>query len=227
MKKVYYLFFLLLFFANSVFAQLKKETVLLFDTKELTAVNVLMTTENYAGKKSLKVTDSGANTEIKFVKINQSDFKNGIIEIDVSGTPSVSSTEQARGFVGIAFRINDDNSKFECFYLRPTNGRADDQIRRNHSAQYIACPDFPWYKLRKDFPEKYESYVDLIPGEWTKMKIEVTGDKAKLYVHGNTQPTLVVNDLKLGADNKGSIGLWIGPGTEAHFSNLQITKMDQ
>ena len=40
-------------------------------------------------------------------------------------------------------------------------------------------------------------------------------------------PTLVVNDLKLGADNKGSIGLWIGPGTEAHFSNLQITKMDQ
>ena len=59
------------------------------------------------------------------------------------------------------------------------------------------------------------------------MKIEVTGGKAKLYVHGNTQPTLVVNDLKLGADNKGSIGLWIGPGTEAHFSNLQITKMDQ
>jgi hypothetical protein len=52
MKKVYYLFFLLLFFANSVFAQIKKETVLLFDMKELTAVNVLMTTKNYAGKKS-------------------------------------------------------------------------------------------------------------------------------------------------------------------------------
>jgi hypothetical protein len=40
------------FFANSVFAQIKKETVLLFDMKELTAVNVLMTTKNYAGKKS-------------------------------------------------------------------------------------------------------------------------------------------------------------------------------
>ena len=52
MKKVYYLFSVLLFFANSVFAQIKKETVLLFDTKELTAVNVQMTTENYAGKKS-------------------------------------------------------------------------------------------------------------------------------------------------------------------------------
>ena len=58
------------------------------------------------------------------------------------------------------------------------------------------------------------------------MKIEVHGDKAKLFVHGASQPTLVVNDLKLGADNEGAIGLWIGLGTEAYFTKLKITKLN-
>ncbi len=227
MKTQNYVIFLILFSSNMVFAQLNKDSVLLFNNKDLTPINVQATEEIYLGKRSLKVIDSGGNSEVKFVKINNLDFKNGIIEIDVSGKPSENSFQQARGFVGLAFRINNDNSKFECIYLRPTNGRANDQIRRNHSVQYVSYPDFPWYKLRGDFPEKYESYVDLMPGEWTKMKIEINGVKAKLYVHGNSQPTLIVNDLKLGSDINGSIGLWIGPGTEAHFSNLMITKIDK
>jgi hypothetical protein len=80
---------------------------------------------------------------------------------------------------------------------------------------------FPWPRLRKESPEMYESYVDLVPTEWTKVKIEVSGVKARLYVHGNEQPTLVVNDLKLG-ETTGAVALWIGPGTLAHFSNLRI-----
>jgi len=223
MKVIYFILILALLGSNGAIAQQNKVTVPLLITDNLIPVNVQMTEETYLGKKSLRVTDTGADTEVKFVKINHSDFKNGIIEIEVSGKPSATASEQARGFVGIAFRINDDNTRFECIYLRPTNGRADDQIRRNHSVQYISYPEFPWQKLRKEFPEKYETYVDLVPGEWTKMKIEVNGDKAKLYVHGNLQPTLIVNDLKLGPDHHGSIGLWIGPGTEAHFSDLQVT----
>lgn len=71
----------------------------------------------------------------------------------------------------------------------------------------------------------YESYVDLAPGEWTRIRIEVQGDKAKLYVHGASQPTLLVNDLKHGADREGSIGLWVGPGTEGYFSKVKITRL--
>jgi signal peptidase I len=41
--------------------------------------------------------------------------------------------------------------------------------------------------LRKEFPEKYESYVDLVAGEWTRVKIEVRGEKARLYVNGVEQ----------------------------------------
>jgi hypothetical protein len=76
--------------------------------------------------------------------------------------------------------------------------------------------------LRKEAPERYESYVDLVPGAWTKVKIEVRGDKARLYVHDQAQPTLVINDVKSGANAKGAVALWIGPGTVAHFRNLTV-----
>ena len=122
----------------------------------------------------------------------------------------------------MAFRVAADASRFECFYLRPTNGRAEDQVRRNHSAQYISNPGFPWHLLRKEFPEKYETYVDLVAGEWTKVKIEVRGEKARLYVNGVEQPTMLVNDLKQ-KQSKGAIALWIGTGTVAHFANVRIS----
>ena len=68
----------------------------------------------------------------------------------------------------------------------------------------------------------YETYVDLVPGEWTRVKIEVSGEQARLYVHDAEQPVLVVNDLKLG-NSEGAIGLWIGPGTDAYFADLSVT----
>jgi hypothetical protein len=96
-------------------------------------------------------------------------------------------------------------------------------LRRNHSTQYVSHPDFPWQKLRKETPGVYESYVDLEPGAWTPVRIVVAGVKAQLYVHGAPQPVLIVNDLKLGAGASGGVALWIGPGTEAYFSDLTIT----
>jgi hypothetical protein len=128
-----------------------------------------------------------------------------------------------RGFVGIVFRLAPDLSKCEGIYLRPANARAEDQVRRNHVTQYFSYPGYTFVRLRKESPEKYESYVDLVPGEWTTMRIEVNGEKALLYVNGSAQPVLVVNDLKLGREAHGSIGLWVDIGTEAYFSNLRIT----
>ncbi len=59
-------------------------------------------------------------------------------------------------------------------------------------------------------------------GVWTRVRIAVDGAKARLYVHGAAQPSLIVNDLKLG-DSSGGVALWIGPGTEGYFSGLKIT----
>ena len=122
----------------------------------------------------------------------------------------------------IAFRLQEDLQTYDAFYLRPTNGRAEDQERRNHSVQYISHPDWPWFRLRKETPSKYESYVDLVPGQWTKIRVEVDGERARLYVHGNEQPTLMVNDVKSGADASGGVALWLEPGTVAHFRNLTV-----
>ena len=179
----------------------------------------------YQGRKAIHLTDTAAgNAEDRLVVIQGTTFQDGVIEVDLAGSPGSGAAAAARGFVGVAFRVAGDLSKFECFYLRPTNGRAEDQERRNHSAQYISFPAWPWMKTRQETPSKYESYVDLVPGAWTKVKIEVRGDKAKLYVHGVEQPSLIVNDLKMGATASGSIALWTGPGTDAYFSNLRVSK---
>ena len=96
-------------------------------------------------------------------------------------------------------------------------------MRRNHSAQYISHPAWPRELLCRETPERYESYVDLVPGVWTRIRIEVRGDTARLFVHDQTQPTLIVNDVKTGAQGRGAIALWIGPGTVAHFRDLRVT----
>ena len=148
-------------------------------------------------------------------------LQDGVIELEVAGRPGVGADTSNRGFVGIAFRTSDDRTRFEYFYLRPTNGRADDQLRRNHSTQYASYPDYPWHRLRRESPGKYESYVDLEAGAWTPIRIEVQGSQARLYVHGGAQPVLIVNDLKHGL-SRGNLALWVGQGTEAHFSRISI-----
>ena len=64
--------------------------------------------------------------------------------------------------------------------------------------------------------------MDLEAGVWTKVRIEVRGDHARLFVNAQQQPTLVVNDVKTGANAKGGVALWIDRGTVAHFRDLTI-----
>jgi hypothetical protein len=161
----------------------------------------------------------------QYASIDGLDFSNGTIEVELAGEPAPGAAQGARGFVGIAFRLQKEKEMYDAFYLRPTNGRADDQERRNHSTQYISHPEWPWFRLRKETPSRYESYADLVPGQWTKIKIEVRGDRARLYVHGSEQPALVVNDVKSGAQGKGAVALWIGPGTVAHFRGLTVERL--
>ena len=150
-------------------------------------------------------------------------FGNGMIEVELAGQPAPGAQGGARGFVGVAFRLQEDGETYDCFYVRPTNGRAEDQLRRNHSAQYISHPHWTWFRLRAETPGQYETYVDIGPAEWIAVKIEVTGEKARLYVNGAAQPTLIVNDLKSGADGRGKVALWMEGSTVAHFRNLRIS----
>ena len=187
--------------------------------------NVTAKSVTYKGKTAVRIEGVGAAAApdgSQFAVVRGSEFQDGVIEVDLSGDTHPGSDPTFRGFVGIAFRMAPDLSNYECLYLRPLNGRSNDQLQRNHSVQYISAPDFPWQLLREKTPSKYESYVDLAPGEWTKVRIEVKGQTAKLFVGGAEQPILIVGDLKHGVSH-GSIALWIGPGTVAHFANLRVT----
>lgn len=198
--------------------------------------NVKAEVVTHAGKRGVRISlsdeaarrlqglplDQQAQVE-QLAVIEGTDFTNGVIEAEIAGEPAPDAPAGARGFVGIAFRVHPDMRTYDAFYLRPTNGRADDQVRRNHSAQYISHPDWTWSRLRQEFPKKYESYVDLVPGAWTRIRIEVRGERARLFVHGQEQATLIVNDVRTGAQGRGAVALWIDAGTRAHFRDVRIT----
>lgn len=194
---------------------------LLGDVAKLTPHGVKVERVTYRGRTAVRVVEPQINAGGGIVVVPV-ELKNGVIDVQIAGAPVPGAAEASRGFVGIAFRVQADAKRYDCFYLRPTNGRADDQLRRNHSTQYISEPDFPWQRLRKEAPGVYESYVDLEPGAWTPVRMVVDGTKARLHVNGAEQPTLIVNDLKQ-AEASGRVALWIGQGTEAHFTNLTVT----
>ncbi len=150
------------------------------------------------------------------------EFHNGTIEIQVAGKPGANAAPDSRGFIGLSFRTGEHGTWSEIFYLRPTNGRAEDQLRRNHVVQYVSEPEWPWYRLRKEVPGVYESYTDMVAGEWTTMRIEVQGVTARLYVNGAPQPCLIVNDLKHG-DGAGRIALWAYLDTDNWFGPITVT----
>jgi hypothetical protein len=156
--------------------------------------------------------------EEQLALIDGVDFASGVIEAEIAGAPAPGAPEGARGFVGIAFRVQNDMRTYDAFYLRPTNGRAEDQERRNHAVQYIAHPDWPWFRLRKETPSRYEAYVDLVPGAWTKVKIG--SRRARLYVHDQYADAHRQRS-QVGGERKGAVAL-ADSGTVAHFRNLSV-----
>jgi hypothetical protein len=178
----------------------------------------------YRGRSAIEMVETGTSatgTDMLAV-LKGGDFHDGTIDGWLSGQPAPQAPEGARGFVGIAFRVGKKVDHYEAIYIRPTNGRADDQLRRNHSIQYISQPEYPWERLRNESPGMYESYADMTPGTWIHFRIVVKGTQARLFLGPADQPSLIVTDLKHG-DESGAIALWIGPGTVAHFCGLEVS----
>jgi hypothetical protein len=191
------------------------------DTAGLIAPDVKTEAVEYLGRKSVRITIDGDDRD-GLALLPGADFQDGVIEADIALKAHVPPGGRNPGFAGIAFRVRPDASHFELFYLRPGNSVAADQAMRNHAVQYAAEPGFGWYRLRREWPWVYESHAELTPEAWTKMRIEVAGRTAKLYINGSAQPSLVVDGLK-GEDLHGAVGLWGFTGEEAYFSNVRIT----
>ncbi|MEQ1894014.1 MAG: hypothetical protein ABL998_15845, partial [Planctomycetota bacterium] len=181
----------------------------------------------YRGRKALHLLpplgqEQGVDQEMVAL-LTDTDFQDGVIELDVAGARRAGyardDASAFKGFIGLSFRV--DGERAERFYLRTENARLDDQVFRNRSTQYESEPEFPWNRLRAEAPGKYESYVDLEPGAWTHLRLEVAGEKARLFVNGAAQPCLIVNDLKHGT-SRGQLALWTRISCEAYFADLRV-----
>lgn len=147
--------------------------------------------------------------EPTFVRLKNINFENGVVEVKVlSRIQNPSPFEGAQGFIGIAFRINQDNTAYESIYLRPKAGRAENQFARNHTVQYYAYPDYKFDRLRNESKGEYETYADVGLDEWITMRIEFEGKKANLYLNNQKYPSFIVSEMK-GNSKSGSIGLWV------------------
>ncbi len=204
------------------------QTFPLSGAQDLEARNVKVESTEYKGRKAICITlpvSPAPAPGPRFTFLRGVDFADGTIEADVAAKVTLitpAGFSKPPGFIGIAFRSRSDANHYELFYIRPGNSGSTDQAQRNHSVQYVSMPDFDWSKLRWRWPSVYEAYADLEPEAWTRMKIEVAGRQAKLYVNSAPRPVLVVDGLK-GEDLRGGIGLWAAGGQDSYFSNVRIT----
>ena len=183
----------------------------------------------HAGRRALKLAPLAGHeqdTDQEMIAVlEDTDFRDGVIAVDVSGARRAGYAADNRaahkGHIGVSFRVHGDTA--ERFYVRPENAILDDQLFRNRSTQYESDPSFPFNRLRQESPGIYESYAPMTPGTWTRLRIEVTGTTARLFVNGASQPSLIVNDLKNGGGH-GKIALWARISTDAYFSNLRVER---
>ena len=212
--------FLLFAPIGAAHAQKAVQTFPLTGAQDLVGLKVKIEAAEYKGRKAVRVTKESEGEGLAMLRDTQ--FEDGTIEADVAVKLTTPPGVRNPGFIGIAFRSRPDALHYDSFYLRPGNSTAEDQAMRNHSVQYFASPDFDWYKLRRSWPWVYEAHAEMQLETWTRVKIEVSGRRAKLYVNGASSPTLVVDGLK-GEDLKGGVGLWGSDGQESYFSNLRIS----
>ena len=152
------------------------------------------------------------------------DFENGTIEVKMYSQLKVPAPYSGiAGFIGLYFRVQEDDSAFESIYVRPKVGRSDNQLYRNHTVQYFSYPDYKFDTLRKIAPFRYEGSAPVALDEWFTMRIEVNGETAELYINDLKHSSFVV-DKMLGKNKKGFVGLYVDIGTIGYFRDLKVTK---
>ena len=174
----------------------------------------------------LRKTDKVQPDENTYLKIRDLDFHNGVIEADVCGKLLPDAPDYARGFIGIVFRASTDDSEFESFYIRPTNGKdCTDPVRKAHGCQYFSYPGYTFSYFREFGIGGYEGRVDTIAlGEWSRIRAEIREDRGVFFVDGVR--VLEVSGFKHGPAGRGSVGLYVDIGTDGFFRNLTVTCED-
>jgi hypothetical protein len=164
--------------------------------------------------------------ENTYVLVNDEKMHNGTIEVSMLSRLLPDAPDFARGFIGIVFRVNEDGSEFESYYVRPTNGRHPDPVRNSHGSQYFSYPGYTFAYFREHNISGYEAPADIGLNEWIHLKAVIRDEYAEFYVNDMEKPVLKVDPLKHGRGIRGGFGFYVDTGTEAFYKDLKVTVED-
>ncbi len=148
-------------------------------------------------------------------------MQDGVIEVDLCARLLPDAPDYARGFIGLAYRVQDDLLAYESLYLRPTNGlsHTPGAPRDQRAVQYYAFPDWPFDRLRETDPGRFEAAANVTLDHWHRLRVDFHGDRFDALVDGQQ---VLAGAGKLNP-TEGRIGLWVDIGTEGFFANLSVT----
>lgn len=200
------------------------------ETTNFTAVHTEISSTAVDGQPALRVVKKDKidlPDENTYARLDGVQFHNGVIEAKFMSRLLPGAPGHARGFLGIVFRANEDDSEFESFYVRPTNGRGcTDPARKAHGCQYFSYPGYTFSYFREFGVTKYEAPVKLALNEWFTLKAVIQDRRGEFYLNGGGKPVLVVEDMKHGKGRHGSVGVFVDIGTEGFLSEFNVTCTD-
>ena len=179
------------------------------------AIRVQLTPEAANGKPNVDFIDMPTYVRLPIP------FENGTISVDINGGLLPDAPEFARGFAGLAYRI--DGDQFECVYLRPANGRRlnPPSPREQRAVQYFAYPDWKFDRLREERPNGgFEAGADVALEEWARLALLIDGPRLRAMINDETVLDIAQT---MAFPARGDIGLWVDIGTKALFANLDVT----
>jgi sugar lactone lactonase YvrE len=133
------------------------------------------------------------------------EFSNGVIEVDIA-------VDGRRAYPGINFRMQSP-AAYERLYVRPHRaGLYPDAIQYTPVINRIAG-----WQLYSG--EGFTASAEIEENQWTRLRIEVLGTRAKVYWGDMVTPALEINELQHGISS-GTIGLMCQRDGSAYFSNF-------
>ena len=148
--------------------------------------------------------------------IKDLEFDKGVIELELKG-----ENKPGQSFIGIAFNIQNDTT-YEAIYFRPFNFRSVEEMRRQHSVQYIHHPKYTWRFLRTNYEGQFESEYPRqpMPDEWFGVRVKV--DDKEIHVYDQETNTELLSIERLTKQVSNTIGLWTGFNSKGEYRNLKI-----
>ncbi len=196
---------------------------------ELMPVHTTLQQEVLNGETVIRVTKKDKIMQFDentLVKVKDLDFHNGTIRVKMLSRLLPDAPDFARGFIGIVFRVNEADSEFESFYIRPTNAMTDDPVRKAHGCQYFSYPGYTFAYFREFGITEFEAPIHNGLDEWVQLTAVIRDAEARFYLNDEKDPVLTVRNMKHGQDARGSVGFFSEIGTEAFFKDLEIECAD-